>query len=219
MKQVAPTKAETALLRPFCCLPLDRVYVPRGASELTAAVAEILASGAVGFDTESKPTFDPGEVSAGPHVVQFALQAKAYLLQLCRPECEAPVIRILESEQVLKVGFGLGSDRGNIRRRLGAEPKALVDLDSVFRKRGYRGQVGVRAAVAITLDRRFHKSKKVTTSNWARPELTTAQLLYAANDAFAALKVHEALRLQRNDLPDSDCGKAQPIGAALIAIA
>jgi ribonuclease D len=40
----------------------------------------------------------------------------------------------------------------------------------------------------------FKKSKSITTSNWAAPELRPAQLLYAANDAFAALKIMEALQ-------------------------
>jgi ribonuclease D len=41
----------------------------------------------------------------------------------------------------------------------------------------------------------------VTTSNWSQPRLTPQQMLYAANDAYAALKVLEALDLPREDLP------------------
>jgi hypothetical protein len=41
----------------------------------------------------------------------------------------------------------------------------------------------------------------VTTSNWSQPQLTPQQMLYAANDAYAALKVLEALGLTREDLP------------------
>ncbi len=46
------------------------------------------------------------------------------------------------------------------------------------------------------LNRRFAKSKKTTTSNWAVGRLTDKQLLYAANDAYAALLVFEALEEQ-----------------------
>jgi ribonuclease D len=76
---------------------------------------------------------------------------------------------------------------------LGVTLSAVLDLDTVFRKRGYKGHIGVRAAVGAVLQRSFRKSKRVTTSNWAAEKLTPAQLLYAANDAFAALQVMEAL--------------------------
>jgi ribonuclease D len=45
-------------------------------------------------------------------------------------------------------------------------------------------------------NQRFAKSKKATTSNWSQPQLTSHQMLYAANDAYAALKVLEALMKQ-----------------------
>ncbi len=46
----------------------------------------------------------------------------------------------------------------------------------------------------------FPKSKTTTTSNWAAKELTQRQLRYAANDAFAALKIMEALNLNPAEL-------------------
>ena len=36
------------------------------------ALAALIAADAIGFDTESKPTFLKGEVSTGPHLVQLA---------------------------------------------------------------------------------------------------------------------------------------------------
>jgi ribonuclease D len=78
---------------------------------------------------------------------------------------------------------------------LGVTLRAILDLDHVFRKRGYRGQIGVRAAIGAVLKQSFRKSKRLTTSNWAASDLTPGQLLYAANDAFAALRVMEALGL------------------------
>jgi ribonuclease D len=77
----------------------------------------------------------------------------------------------------------------------------VLDLSTVFRQDGYKNTTGVRAAVAIVLNQKFHKSKKVTTSNWAAPQLTESQLIYAANDAFGALKVLTALNRPHQDLP------------------
>jgi ribonuclease D len=192
-RPVAPTKAETSLLPAFEGLSLDRIHVPATHAACRAAVDDILAAGTCGFDTEARPTFRPGQKSDGPHVVQFALGDKAYLFQLHRDACEKASAELIASRQVLKVGFGLKNDRGQIRRRLGITLDHVLDLDQIFRKLGYRGQIGVRGAMGALLQLGFKKSKSVTTSNWALPELRPAQLLYAANDAFAALKIMEAL--------------------------
>ncbi len=222
----APTKAETALLEPFTGLSLDRIFVPKTQADCKAAAQEILAAGVAGFDTEAKPTFRAGEKSGGPHVVQFALADKAYIFQLHHRECLRVVAGLIESERVLKVGFGLKNDHGQIRNRLGVRIHAVLDLDHVFRKRGFKQQMGVRAAMGAVLNLSFPKSKSTTTSNWAVDELTDRQLRYAANDAFAALKIMEALDLQpkiqgnarkgsfRGDLPTEACGSARPIRRA-----
>lgn len=194
-RPVALTKAETALLEPFEGLTSERIHVPKSKADCDAAAAEILAAGVAGFDTEARPTFKPGEKSTGPHVVQFALTDRAFIFQLHRPECEQTVAGLLASNAVVKVGFGLKNDHSQIRNRFGVSLHTVVDLDHVFRRRGYKGQIGVRAAIGAVLKRSFPKSKSVTTSNWAAPALTAKQLRYAANDAFAALKILEALKI------------------------
>lgn len=199
MRLIAPTKAETALLEPFQGLPLDCIHLPKTAEGIARAGREIEESSVAGFDTESKPTFNAGEQSSGPHVVQFALRDRAFIFQLHRSECRALVSDLLLSERVLKVGFGLRNDRGQIRSSLGVTLRGILDLDHVFRKRGYKGQIGVRAAIGAVLRQSFRKSKRLTTSNWAAPELTPGQLLYAANDAFGALRVMEALGFNRQN--------------------
>jgi len=201
MMKVSPTKDEIALLEPFVGLALERIHVPTCTEEFASATAEIKTAGIVGFDTESKPTFSIGEVSEGPHVVQFALHDKAYLFQMHQADGHPFLIELLQSEQLIKVGFDLKSDSGHIRAKLGISLGGVVDLNTVFSMHGYHKHMGVRTAVAIVFKQRFRKSRKVTTSNWSQPQLTPQQLLYAANDAYAALKVLEALALPRADLP------------------
>lgn len=195
MRLIAPSKAETVLLEPFRGLPLECIHVSKTPEAIEQAGREIMAAGLAGFDTESKPTFNIGEKSSGPHVVQFALRDKAFIFQLHLPECRSVVSDLLQSERVQKVGFGLKNDRGQIQSRLGVPLRAVLDLDQIFRKQGYNRQIGVRAAVGAVFKESFPKSKRVTTSNWAAADLTPRQLLYAANDAFAALRVMEALKL------------------------
>jgi ribonuclease D len=201
MKKIAPSKAEIALMEPFVGLTLERIYVPCSKEEFASATAEIKAAGLVGFDTESKPTFAVGEVSEGPHLVQFSLPDRAYLFQLHHAEGLPFLIELLQSEQVLKVGFDLKSDNAHVFANLGIHLGGVVDLNTIFSMDGYGKHLGVRTAVGLVFNQRFAKSKKVTTSNWSQPELTSQQLLYAANDAYAALKVLEALNLPRAELP------------------
>jgi ribonuclease D len=201
LKQIVPTKAEIALLEPFVGLELTHIHVPTCAEEFAAAAAAIKAAGIVGFDTESKPTFVVGDVSEGPHVVQFALHDMAYLFQLHRTDGIPFLRELLQAEQLIKVGFGLGSDRRHIRAKLGVELGGTVDLNAVFSMDGYHKEMGVRAAVGLVLQQRFAKSRKATTSNWSKHQLTPQQIRYAANDAYAALKVLEALKLSIEDLP------------------
>ena len=195
-RPLAPTKSETALLPAFAGLCADQIHVPATRSECRDAADEILAAGIGGFDTEARPTFKAGQKSDGPHVVQFALTDKAFLFQLHRSECEKVAADLIASRQVLKVGFGLKNDHGQIRHRLGIGLDHVLDLDQVFRKLGYRGQIGVRGAMGALLKQGFKKSKSITTSNWSLRELRPAQLLYAANDAYAALKIMEALQAE-----------------------
>lgn len=192
----APSKTETALLPPFTGLSLEQIHIPSSRSECHDAVDEILAAGIGGFDTEAKPTFRAGQKSGGPHVVQFSLTDKAFIFQLHHHECEKATSELIASTEVLKVGFGLQNDRGQIRHRLGIDLNHVLDLDQTFRKMGYRGQIGVRGAMGVLLKQCFKKSKSTTTSNWARPDLSPRQLTYAANDAYAALKIMEALELK-----------------------
>jgi ribonuclease D len=168
--------------------------VPASEAQFIDAINEIKRAGVIGFDSESKPTFAKGEVSTGPHIVQFALVDKAFIFQLCQPYCSAFLIEILDDAKIEKVGFGLSSDREQIYQKLGCRMSAVTDLNSIFRANGYKSSTGVRAAVAIVLQQNFHKSKRVSTSNWSRVDLTPQQLLYAANDAYAAHAVAMAIK-------------------------
>ena len=201
-RPVAPTKAETALLEPFRGLTPDQIHVPKSKAECERAAREIITAGVAGFDIEARPTFRAGEKSGGPHVVQFALTDKAFIFQLHRADCLKVVANLIQSDRLLKVGFGLKNDHGQIRNRLGVKLNSVLDLDHLFKKRGYKHQMGVRAAMGAVLNLNFPKSKSTTTSNWAATELTPRQLSYAANDAYAALKIMEALDLDPSEISD-----------------
>lgn len=190
-----PDKDQIALLEPFDRLGMNDIELVATPGQAERALLALAGAGALGFDTESKPTFVRDEASDGPHIVQLCTQTKAWVFQLEDAACRQAVARLLESPSLVKAGFGLGDDRRRIVSKLGVDLQGVLDLNTVFRERGYRKDMGVRGAVAVMFNRRFIKSKKAATSNWANPQLSEAQLVYAANDAYAALRVYDALGL------------------------
>ena len=188
-----PSREDIALLDVFPGLGLRHIDVVSTPQQAAQALATLGALQVVGFDTESKPTFLKNETSTGPHTLQLATLDHAWVFQLHDSACRAAAAQLLASTTLVKVGFGLSGDRTQIRRTLGIEPAAVVDLDTVFRQRGYRREVGVKTAVALVFGQRFIKSRKQTTSNWAARQLSEAQVRYAANDAYAAMCVAHAL--------------------------
>jgi ribonuclease D len=193
--RVNPDKEAIALLPPFERLGLDRITLVTDGARAREAMARLKDTPAWGFDTESKPTFRVGELSDGPHILQLASTEHAWVFQLGDPDCSAISAELLALGGVAKAGFGLGDDRKRIVQKLGVQPQGILELNTVFRERGYRKDMGVKGAVAVLFNQRFIKSKKAATSNWANPRLTEAQLVYAANDAYAAIRVFHALGL------------------------
>lgn len=190
-----PDKDAIALLPRFDRLGLDRIQLVCTPAQALQAREQLLQSQAWGFDTESKPTFKVGEMSDGPHILQLATAECAWVIQLHDSQCSAVAAELLAHPGIVKAGFGLGDDRKRIIQKLGVESADMLELNTVFRERGYRKDMGVKAAVAVLFNQRFIKSKKAATSNWANERLTEAQLIYAANDAYAAFRVWQALKL------------------------
>ena len=190
-----PDKEQINLLESFDRLGHGQIHLVASAEQAKAALQALQGEKALGFDTESKPTFAKNEASTGPHIVQLSTLHKAWIFQLENAECRRAVGILLESPHIIKAGFGLGDDKKRITCKLGVDLQGVLDLNTVFRAKGYRKDMGVRGAVAVLFNKRFIKSKKASTSNWANTHLTEAQIIYAANDAYAAMRVYVSLGL------------------------
>ena len=191
-----PDKDQIALLPAFQGLLLEQIEQLETDEQYARALQAIKAAGTVGFDTESKPCFQKGAISDGPHVVQLALADRAYIIQIGANPPTGFLQDILGRADIIKVGFGLKSDRAHLHRKFGIKLAGVVDLTGPLRALGYKQVLGVKAAVAELLGQNLPKSKSISTSNWARGTLEPRQLLYAANDAYAALRVYQALQLR-----------------------
>jgi RNA polymerase sigma factor for flagellar operon FliA len=197
MSETAPVAEDT--LPPYQGIALADVRLVRSKEDAEAALAALLAADAIGFDTESKPTFQKGEVSTGPHLVQLADEHHAWLFQIgAAAAAGSPGVEllreVLESPAILKVGFGLGDDMRRLRAKLGIDTRNVIDLAMALR--GSTGIVrernawGAKTAVARFFGMRLQKSRRITTTNWALPRLSEQQIQYAADDAHVALRIY-----------------------------
>lgn len=109
-------------------IQLDQMTLVVSTALAASALTAQMAADAVGFDTKSKPTFRKGQALTGPHLLQFATDAHAYLFPISRTGDVRALQEIFESHVVLKVGFGRGNDRSALKSRLSIEPNRLLDL-------------------------------------------------------------------------------------------
>jgi len=188
------TTESDELLPPYDGITLADVRMVKTARDAADALAALSAMDVIGFDTESKPTFQKGEASTGPHLIQLATDDTAYLFQIGTEAAPAMLKTVLENAAILKVGFGLQDDIKRLRAKLGIETANVLDLSTALRKKNERNTLGAKTAVARYFGQTLQKSKKITTTNWSLPRLSEKQILYAADDAHVALKIYRHWR-------------------------
>ena len=196
--------AAEAELPPYIGLRIADVQLVTTPEHALAARAALLAADAIGFDTESKPTFVKGETSTGPHLIQFSTDDKAYLFQIgsSTPAHTLELLQaILEQPAPLKIGFGLSDDVKRLHAKLAIRAAGVVDLSVALRSPGQRNDLGAKTAVAKFFGQKLQKSKKISTTNWALPRLNDKQILYAADDAQVALRVYRQWIANGGKLP------------------
>jgi len=154
-----------------------------------AAVEQLLGEPAVGFDTESRPSFKKG-VAYPISVVQVSTRREAFIFQIGPMGFLEPLLALMADPHILKVGVGLKSDIPKIKELAEIQPAGFVDLSQIAESKGIV-QVGARALVARYMGKRLSKAARIT--NWASEELTRKQLLYAAADAWICLEIYPEL--------------------------
>jgi ribonuclease D len=154
--------------------------------ELERAMAELRHERVLGFDTETRPAFRPGE-SYPPALVQLAGAAAVYVFQLKRHDFSAAIAEILSSAAIVKAGVSVSDDLKNLKKVMAFEERSVLDLGSVAKRAGAK-QSGVRNLAAMVLGFRIPKGQK--TSNWAALNLSPQQILYAATDAWACRELY-----------------------------
>ncbi|WP_174875502.1 3'-5' exonuclease [Vogesella oryzae] len=178
----------------FAGLSLSQITLVQDEAMLAAAAERLAGEPVLGFDTESRPTFHKGQKPTGPHLVQLATADHAWLFPLGEGAMPPALAALLARPGLTLAGFDLSSDRAHLKNRFGVTDLRLLDIGNLFQCEDKRLTIGAVQAVAQLFGQYFRKSKKVSTSNWSLRTLSEAQQLYAANDAWVAFRVWQALQ-------------------------
>jgi len=154
--------------------------------QLERALADIREEQVVGFDTETRPAFTRGE-SYPPALVQAATARAVYIFQLRQAQVFPVVAELLETARIVKAGVALGRDLRDLKAVVPFSERNVLDLGTLAQRSGLK-QTGVRNLAGMLLGFRIPKGN--TTSNWAAPQLTPAQIAYAATDAWACRELY-----------------------------
>lgn len=145
----------------------------------------------LGFDTETRPNFKKGrknEVS----LIQLATADLAILFRINKIGIPDELIRLLSSSKVTKVGVAVHDDIKYLAGVKKFTPHGFVDLQTYVKDFGIQSS-GLKKLTAIILGFRISKRQQVT--DWEAEQLSEAQQIYAATDAWVC---HEIFRKLRN---------------------
>ena len=154
--------------------------------EMELAVKKILGEPILGFDTETRPCFKRGEYYP-PALIQIATSQCVYLFRISKIKCLTPLIPILESPDILKCGIGIHDDVRELRKFEDFNADGFFEVGELTAKLGYINH-GLRALAALLLNGRISKAAQV--SNWAREQLDSKQIKYAATDAWISREIY-----------------------------
>ena len=175
-------------------LPLGRyqgpVHLLAEPADLERALQDLGREGVIGFDTETRPAFRPGE-SYLPSLVQFATADAVYLMQVQQQDCFDLLRQVFASQVCVKVGVSVADDLRNLKKLFAFEDRAVLDLGEVARRRGLK-QTGLRNLAGLFLGMRISKGAKTT--NWSARRLSPEQITYAATDAWICRELYLRFR-------------------------
>jgi len=149
--------------------------------DVESAIQAINKETIIGIDTETRPAFKKGVVY---HIslIQIATRDCTYLFRINHVGLSDGLIKLFESEEIMKVGIDLNYDINLLQRVKRFTPRNVIELNSYCTQKGFL-VMGLRKLSALILGIRI--SKRQQTSNWEAETYTPAQIRYAATDAWA----------------------------------
>jgi ribonuclease D len=167
-------------------LPLARYEGPISVvgqpEDVRAAVDYLRDETLLGFDTESRPSFRRGD-NHPVAILQLAGAERVFLFQLQLIEDLRPLFALLTDPSIRKAGVAIRDDIRKLQDLHDFKPANFVEISDLSRRIEVNN-TGLRSLCALFLGYRVSKGAQVT--NWARSDLTQAQVSYAATDAWVS---------------------------------
>ena len=157
--------------------------------QIEEACRYLSAHPAIGFDTETRPSFKAG-ISYRVSLLQLSTEERCYLFRLNKIALSKPILRLLESPKLKKIGADVAGDLRSLRQLRHFRDGGFVDLQSIASEWGIE-EKSLRKLSALVLGLRVSKAQRL--SNWESATLTDKQQLYASTDAWACIKIYEKL--------------------------
>jgi ribonuclease D len=160
--------------------------------EYLTAVEYLSRQKLLGFDTETRPAFKKGVVYEVA-LLQLATVDRAFLFRLNKIGLPNGLKGILENPEILKIGVAIRDDIKGLQKLNSFKPSGFIELQDHVKEFGIQ-DFSLKKLSAIVLGYRISKAQRVT--NWEAPDLTEAQLIYAATDAWISHRIFESLNQQ-----------------------
>ncbi len=155
----------------------------------------LLETDLLGFDTETKPSFRKGRRNT-VSLIQLSTANLACLFRVNKIGIPDSLAHLLSDPSVIKAGVAVHDDIKHLKGIKNMVPDGFVELQSLVKEFGIKSS-GLKKLVAIILG--FRISKRQQISDWDAEELTEAQQIYAATDAWVCHQIYRKL-VNGNDL-------------------
>lgn len=181
---------------PLIAFPGTIHIIDKDGPELRAAVSYLRSQHSIGFDTETRPVFMPGERSSGVALLQLSSLEHAYLFRLNRMGLPKELCGLLSDPKVVKIGAASFDDVRGLRKLREFEGRGFIDLQRIAWKWGISDK-SVKKLAGIILGGKVSKTQQL--SNWEAEKLNEAQRKYAATDAWVCLEMYNKLQNSPKD--------------------
>lgn len=182
-----------------------KITVVDNASVARQAVNALSKEKTVGFDTETRPAFRKGCMHPVA-LMQVSTAEHCFLFRLNHTGITESIRNFLENPGITKIGLSLHDDFSALNRAQTVVPQGFIDLQGMVKNYGI-GDSSLQKIYAILFGSRISKGQRLT--NWEADNLTEAQQIYAAIDAWACLKIYNFLKDGKFDLSNPPYLKMQ----------
>lgn len=166
-----------------------RIEVVDTADALARACQILSKERLIGFDTETRPSFQAG-VSYKVSLLQLSTESVCFLIRLNKLPLSREVLTILSSDKIKKVGADVKNDITALNKLRHFTAKGFIDLQDEIGKYGIENK-SLRKISGIVLGKKVSKAQRL--SNWAANKLTPQQQMYAATDAWVCIEIYNRL--------------------------